>query len=146
MKNVITHSEKETFNLARDLAGSFKGGEVVGLSGNLGAGKTIFAKGLARGLGIKKTVNSPTFNIMKIYDIPKKAKLTLRFFCHIDAYRINASDLINLGAEDYFERKDTVIVVEWSKKIIKILPEKTIRIMIKPIKGGAERSISISGL
>ena len=125
MKQIITVSEKQTFALAKKFTKRFKGGEIIGLVGELGAGKTVFVKGLASGLGIKKTVNSPTFVLMKIYKI-KNAKLKVKNLCHIDAYRVKtAKEIALLGAREYFNRPDTVTVIEWADKIKKILPKKT---------------------
>ena len=99
------------------------GGQILGLTGNLGAGKTIFTKGLALGLGIKKNITSPTFVLMKVY--PTKHQ-QIKFLVHIDAYRIkSAHDLIAIGADEYFKRADTITVIEWADKIKKILPKKT---------------------
>lgn len=133
MAQIKTNSEKETFELGFKVAQSFKGGEIIGLIGNLGAGKTVFTKGIAKGLGIKKVVNSPTFVIMKTYEIKSKL-LKINCFVHIDAYRLkSASDLIAIGAKEYFKRNDAVVIIEWANKIKKILPQKTkfIKINIK---------------
>lgn len=124
----ITDSEKETFNFAKKFAKRLKGGEIIGLTGDLGAGKTVFAKGLAAGLGVKKNITSPTFVLMKIYTIknirPRRTKI--KILCHIDAYRLKTpQDLIAIGAEEYFNRPDAVTVIEWADKIKKILPKKT---------------------
>jgi tRNA threonylcarbamoyladenosine biosynthesis protein TsaE len=121
----ITNSEKETFNFAKKFAKRLKGGEIIGLTGDLGAGKTVFAKGLAAGLGVKKNITSPTFVLMKIYEI-KKPCSKIKILCHIDAYRLKTpQDLIAIGAEEYFNRPDAVTVIEWADKIKKILPKKT---------------------
>ena len=121
MQKHVTNSEKETFNLAKKLAKEFKGGEVIGLEGNLGAGKTVFVKGLAAGLGIKEVVNSPTFVLMKVYNI-ENLKFKIVNLVHVDAYRINDSqELIGIGLEDYMGRKDTVTVIEWADKVKDIL-------------------------
>ena len=123
--NKITNSEKQTFDLAKKFAKTLKGGEIIGLIGNLGAGKTIFAKGLAAGLGIKQIVNSPTFVLMKVYPI-RNPKSEIRNLIHIDAYRIKSEqDIIAIGAEEYFKRQDVITVIEWADKIKKILPKKT---------------------
>jgi tRNA threonylcarbamoyladenosine biosynthesis protein TsaE len=111
---IITKTEQETFEFAKEFAKSLKGGEVLGLSGDLGAGKTVFAKGLAAGLNVKETVTSPTFVIMKIYpaDLGKIKK-----FVHIDAYRIKGNDIYHLGGNDYLGRPDTVSLVEWVENV-----------------------------
>jgi len=121
----ITKSENETFEFAREYAHNLKGGEVIGLSGDLGAGKTVFTKGLAAGLNIKQTVTSPTFVIMKIYG-GKKIKLV-----HIDAYRLESErDLEAIGAAEYFGGKNTVVVIEWAEKIKNFLPSSTFYVKI----------------
>lgn len=117
-------SEKQTFNFAKKFSKKLTGGETLGLIGDLGAGKTIFAKGLAAGLGIKKNITSPTFVLMKIYPVTKHKRIKL--LIHLDAYRIkSAQDLIAIGANEYFGRSDTVTVIEWADKIKPILPGKT---------------------
>lgn len=132
----IANSEKETFNFAKKFAKRLKGGEIIGLIGDLGAGKTVFIKGLAAGLGIKKNITSPTFVLMKVYQtkyprLPKpgdggQAISSIQYLIHIDAYRLKTpEDLIAIGAEEYFNRPDTVTVIEWADKIKKILPKKT---------------------
>ena len=111
----ITTSERQTFNLAIDFAKQLNGGEVIGLVGDLGAGKTVFTQGLAAGLGVRQNITSPTFVLMKVYNI--KGGTEIRKFCHIDAYRINtAHDLTAIGAEGYFYAPDTVTIIEWADK------------------------------
>ena len=122
----ITSSAKETFNFAKAYAKKLRGGEVIGLIGELGAGKTVFTKGLAAGLGVKQTVNSPTFVLMKIYEAESYKVCKVKKLCHIDAYRIKVGrDILAIGAEEYFNRPDTVTVIEWADKIKKILPRRT---------------------
>jgi len=117
-------SEKQTFNFAKNFSKKLTDGAVIGLVGNLGAGKTIFTKGLAAGLGIKKNITSPTFVLMKIYKVSEQNKI--KNLVHIDAYRIkSACDLTAIGADEYFNRTDTITVIEWASKIKKILPKKT---------------------
>lgn len=141
MEKITTKNEKETFVFGADLAKKLKGGEVLALYGDLGAGKTKFLQGLAKGLGVKNKVNSPTFNILKIYKI--KGHKTINTFCHIDAYRLSSEkDLIALGIEEYFQDKNTVTAIEWAEKIKKILPKKTIAIDIKHLSE-EERIIKI---
>ena len=104
-------SEKETFDLAKKLAQSFRGKEVVLLTGELGAGKTVFAKGVAAGLDLEDVhqVHSPSFTLVNIY----QAKYTI---FHIDLYRLwNQSEIENLGWEDYLD--EGVIIVEWGERL-----------------------------
>ena len=138
---IITNSEKETFKFAEKFAKTLKGGEIIGLIGDLGAGKTVFAKGLAVGLGIKDTITSPTFVLMKIYQI-RDPRSAIRNLVHIDAYRAkNPQDIIAIGAEEYFQRSDTVATIEWADKIKIILPSKTKFIKIK-LSGNNNRIIN----
>jgi len=121
--NIITNNEEETFAFAKKFAETLEGGEIIGLIGDLGAGKTVFTKGLAAGLGIKNNVNSPTFVLMKVY----KAKGKIKTLVHIDAYRLqNMADLVAIGAEDYFNRNDTITVIEWIDKIQSELPDNNL--------------------
>jgi len=126
MNTFISHNEKETLNFGKKLVKAFKGGEIIALSGDLGAGKTKLSQGIALGLGVKKKVNSPTFVIVKKY--PGRKTLI-----HIDAYRLRgADDLINIGWKDFID-PDTIILIEWPERIKKILPAKTVWITIKSL-------------
>ena len=121
---ITTKSEKETINLAKKYAKKLKGGEIIGLVGDLGAGKTIFTKGLANGLGVKQMVNSPTFVLMKIYKCHNHK--TIKQLVHIDAYRVKSkNDIVAIGALEYFNDKDTITVIEWADKIKSLLTKKT---------------------
>ncbi len=127
MKSIITNSEQETFDFAKKFAESLKGGEVIALEGDLGAGKTVFTKGLAEGLGVKRTVTSPTFVVMKVYDVIEQ-KFGIKKLVHIDAYRLDSvQSAKTIGAEEYFGSPDTVTVIEWPEKIKNALPHKLIR-------------------
>jgi tRNA threonylcarbamoyladenosine biosynthesis protein TsaE len=146
MKNGIkTKNEAETLNLGKDLARQFKGGEVVALSGDLGAGKTIFTKGLAQGLGYKKVITSPTFVLMKVYNPDNAA---VKNFVHVDCYRIDGEDdLYGIGFNDYLGRSDTVVAIEWAEKIKGLLKKtkgKVINVKIKSGREDLERFVEIS--
>ncbi|MGD2245542.1 MAG: tRNA (adenosine(37)-N6)-threonylcarbamoyltransferase complex ATPase subunit type 1 TsaE [Candidatus Aminicenantes bacterium] len=107
----VTNSERETFLLAKNLSQGFKGDEVVFLEGELGTGKTVFAKGLAAGLGLKDfhQVCSPSYTLVNIY----QARFPIY---HIDLYRLEKnSEIMDLGWEDYLGQG--VIIVEWAEKI-----------------------------
>ena len=104
-----SHSEQETEALAQELAGQLKAGEVLALEGDLGAGKTAFTRGLARGLGYAGRVQSPTFTIVNEYE---GGRLPL---FHFDLYRLGSpEELFDIGWEDYLERGG-VCAVEWSQ-------------------------------
>jgi tRNA threonylcarbamoyladenosine biosynthesis protein TsaE len=139
VKNLkIVHTtalENETFELAKKLAESFQGREVVLLTGELGAGKTVFAKGIAAGLGLEDVdhVCSPSFTLVNIY----QAKCPV---FHIDLYRLEKnSEIEDLGWEDYLDRG--VVIVEWAEKLkmeveaikisIEVLDDETRKITIE---------------
>lgn len=122
-KKIITSSEEETLGLAKDFAKKLKGGEVLALIGDLGSGKTVFARGLARGLGIDKPITSPTFVLQKQYEIPTNYKLQATTLIHIDAYRLqNGKDLEAIGVQDYFNDENSIVVIEWADRVKDILP------------------------
>jgi len=141
MKPIITKNEKETFNLGRELGKKCHGGEVFILNGDLGAGKTRLLQGLAQGLGVKAKVNSPTFNIIKVYSIKGAAgNKRVKVFCHIDTYRLrSAHDLIFLGVEEFFSDPGTVTAIEWGEKIKEIWPKKALIISIKALNENSRR-------
>lgn len=135
MNTFISHNEKETLSFGKKLGQSLKGGEIIALSGDLGAGKTKLSQGIALGLGVKKKLNSPTFVIVKKYPGHKT-------LIHIDAYRLNgADDLINIGWEDFIN-PETVILIEWPERIKKILPVKTVWITIKSLGENSRKIIT----
>ena len=126
-------------NFAFEVAKDLRGGEVLALQGDLGAGKTTFTKGLAEALKVNETITSPTFVILKSYDailpsthlqgVLEKVKLV-----HIDAYRCDSiEDIKSVGIEDYLGRDDVIMVVEWPEKIQELLPEDTINIVFKSV-------------
>jgi len=119
---IRSHSEKETRAAAETLARGFRGDEVVFLVGELGAGKTVFAKGIAAGLGLEDIgqVCSPTFTLMNVY----QARVPMY---HLDLYRLGTTpEIRDLGFEDYIG--DGVIVVEWAEKIDFPMPAIKVRI------------------
>lgn len=120
IERTVSTSE-ETMELAKEMAKRLKPGDVIALEGDLGAGKTTFTKGIAQGLEISRTVNSPTFTIIKEYD----GKIPL---FHMDVYRIKDS-FEDLGLDEYFEG-DGVSVVEWAHLIKDQLPSDLLTIYL----------------
>ncbi|WP_042353110.1 tRNA (adenosine(37)-N6)-threonylcarbamoyltransferase complex ATPase subunit type 1 TsaE [Bacillus massiliigorillae] len=118
---VLTHHADETSAIAFKLGELVSKGSVITLEGDLGAGKTTFTKGLAKGLGVTKNVNSPTFTIIKEY----KGRLPLY---HMDVYRIE-DEFEDLGFHEYFEGEG-VTVVEWAHLIQDQLPKELLSIQI----------------
>lgn len=144
MKQIITKSEAQTLALGKKLASHLKGGEVIALVGDLGAGKTVLARGLARGLGIKSTINSPTFVLMKVYKI-KNRKLKIRNFIHVDAYRLSSGqELVDIGIFDWLGRQDSVVLIEWAERVKDILSKKKIKICLRVVSP-QKRTIKIQG-
>ena len=119
----LTHSKEETMQLAKSMADKLPNGITLTFSGDLGAGKTTFVRGLAEGLGITEVVQSPTFNIMKIYF---KAKRPL---IHIDAYRLADIDT-DIGLDEYIGYETGITVIEWPMYIEKLIPDFSIEVEI----------------
>lgn len=114
---------------------------IVGLYGDLGAGKTHFVKAVASELGVKTKVNSPTFVLMKRYSLGKTTRV-FKNFIHIDAYRLkNEKEILNLGFKDLINNPENIIFIEWAENIKKALPKKYLKIKIKHLEG-EEREIS----
>ena len=132
-----TKSAKETQELAKKLSKRLKGGEVLALTGDLGSGKTTFVQGLAKGLGVKENITSPTFILLNLHQAKKGLKLA-----HFDLYRLDtAKDLESIGAGDYLHKKKIISVIEWAEKIKKILPDKTIWIKFEHIDENSRKII-----
>jgi tRNA threonylcarbamoyladenosine biosynthesis protein TsaE len=131
-----TRSAEETKQLAKEIASLLKKGDVVSLSGALGTGKTVFAQGIAEGLGIKDHVTSPSFTLIKEYhnSLP---------LYHFDIYRLTtASELIDLGYEEYFYGEG-ISVIEWGEKIKELLPEDHLEVKITRLGEESFRRIEI---
>ena len=119
------HSPAETRAIGAMLGREASAGEIVCLNGDLGAGKTVFAKGFAEGLGVSEEVVSPTFTILRIYD---DGRLPL---FHFDVYRIEEPEEMNeIGYEEYFFG-DGVTLIEWPALIAELIPSSAIRILIE---------------
>ena len=139
MFDYISKSVNDTEQLGARLAANLVPGDVLAFFGDLGAGKTAFTRGLAKGLGITDTVNSPTFSIVHEYE----GKIPL---FHFDMYRVNSWDgLYSTGFFDYLEMGG-IIAIEWSENIENVLPEGYIRIEISRTDGDEnQRRITITG-
>ncbi|MFC1598640.1 tRNA (adenosine(37)-N6)-threonylcarbamoyltransferase complex ATPase subunit type 1 TsaE [Patescibacteria group bacterium] len=146
MKRYISKTEEQTYQIAAKLASKLKGGEIIALQGDLGAGKTIFTKGLAKALGMKNQITSPTFVLMKVYPIGHKPS-AISQFVHIDCYRLDdAQELFYLGIEEYLNKKDTIVVIEWADKIKPYLKEFKNIFWLKIAINQEKRSFEINKL
>ena len=136
---IETTSAEETFALGEKIGRECEPGQVFTLIGDLGVGKTVFTQGVAKGLGIKEPVNSPTFTIVQEYE---EGRLP---FYHFDVYRIgDVEEMEEIGYEDYFY-SDGICLIEWANLIEEILPEKYWQITIaKDLQKGFDyRKITI---
>ena len=121
-----SHSEDDTYCLGRDFGQSLCGGEIILLNGELGAGKTVFVRGIANALGIKESITSPTFTLMNCY---QGTKINL---CHIDAYRLKSGmEAYEAGLTEYFGLKNTVCCIEWSKNIADAIVGNIIKVTMR---------------
>lgn len=134
MYTLITRSAAETQAVAEKLATLVKPGTVITLNGDLGAGKTTFTQGFAKGLGVTRNVNSPTFTIMKQY----QGRLPLY---HMDVYRLEDTG-DDIGLEEYING-DGVAIIEWSNLIESSLPAERLGIMIERT-GDEERQLTFA--
>lgn len=127
-KSIITSSFKETQELGKKFAESLNGGAVIALRGDLGSGKTTFVQGLAQGLGVTQRIISPTFIIMRTYNVIKSSShQAIKSFYHVDLYRIETgSDVEGLGLLELMHDPQNVIVIEWPEKIEQLLPSTCI--------------------
>lgn len=108
---------KEMSMFTKSFSKQLKGGDILALSGELGSGKTAFVKALARAVGIKKTVTSPTFVVMNVYTFPKRYHNAIQL-CHIDAYRLKSvKDLEILGAQEYIGDSTIITAIEWPEQV-----------------------------
>lgn len=132
-----TTSPKETQKLAQQLAKDLHPGDVIALYGNLGAGKTVFVQGLAKGLKIKRNITSPTFVFMRSY--PFVYKKNSAVFYHLDLYRgEDKTDFKSLGLQEIFTG-DSIVVLEWAEKIKSSLPKKRIDVVIENLNEKTRR-------
>ena len=126
---MISKSIKETKEIAKIFLDKIlrnnkkqKDALVVALSGDLGAGKTVFTQAIGKHLGIKHKITSPTFVIMKKYPIGKT--YGVKFLIHIDAYRLkNEKELLNLGWKEIINNKDHLVFIEWPENVLKVIPK-----------------------
>ena len=140
----ISNNLEDTIEFAYNLAKNSKAGSIYCLEGDLGVGKTIIAKGMGRFFNLKENITSPTFTILKTYNLDNKS---IKRFYHFDLYRINNIDeLINIGFEECINDKDAIILIEWPEIAYELLPKSIIRINISKSNNNSEcfREISIS--
>lgn len=136
---IVTNSPAETEALGERIASCLSGGEVLALFGPMGMGKTAFTRGIARGLGVRGEVSSPTFALVHEHEgtVP---------LYHFDMYRVTSwDDLYSTGFFDYLE-SDGVLVIEWSENIEGALPENAVKITVSSGETENQRIFEIEGL
>jgi len=138
VERALTRSTDETLELAGSVGELLRAGDVVSLVGDLGAGKTVFARGVARALGVTEPVVSPSFTIVREYE----GRMPL---VHVDVYRIDTvQELYDLGFEE-FVRDDGVTLVEWGDMIDGLLPGDRLDVRLTPGATDDERVVEIEG-
>lgn len=136
----VSKSSQETQKLAQILAKEIIKNPrpktraiIIGLEGELGAGKTTFVKGFAKGLGVKDKIFSPTFVLMKVYNFRPKEN-GAKFLFHFDCYRLkDHKDFVLLGVKEFLEDPRNIILVEWSDRVEKVLPARYVKVHIDHI-------------
>lgn len=135
---IISRSEAETEAFAEKLAGTLPPGTVLTLDGDLGAGKTVFSRGFARGLKITEPVSSPTYTIIQEYSLPAGGMLY-----HLDLYRIsNSASALAFGVDEFLDDPESYALIEWPERIADILPPDRIQVRIRHLSD-CEREISV---
>lgn len=131
---IITKTGQDTSRLGESLGPDFKDCRLIALWGDLGSGKTTFVQGLAKSLGIKKRITSPTFLIAKPYILSED-----KYFWHVDLYRISKTNLDELGLSEVLANPNNLTVIEWPEIIEDQLPKKRIDIYFKKLKGNGRK-------
>ena len=137
---ITTKSAKETSEFGEKFAADLntKGPMIIALTGDLGSGKTTFVKGLAKGLGITQKILSPTFILMRQYDLKVKG------FYHVDLYRLESDiekEMRNLGVDDLWSNKENIIAIEWAEKAKDFIPKNAVWITFENIGKGKRKII-----
>lgn len=141
-RHITTKSAEETQALGKQLAGEILPGTLLCLVGDLGAGKTTLVQGLLEGLGAERPYVSPTFVIMKQYDLVTPSVTNIRRVYHADAYRVQEKDFTEIGFAEWCADEDGLVILEWPERIVTLLPENRIDITITSLSE-TEREIKI---
>ena len=139
-EELLSRSEEETEKFAAKLAARLVPGQAVLLRGDLGAGKTVFSRGFARGLGCEDTLSSPTYTIVQEYMLPGGTRLY-----HMDLYRIaDAGSALGFGVDEFLDDPKAYKLIEWPERIESLLPEGCITVEIAHV-GDGERLLRVRG-
>jgi len=137
-----THSAEETREIGKNFARTLNPGTLICFEGDLGAGKTTFIQGLLEELGAEKPFVSPTFILMKQYEIASPTESGIKFIYHADAYRLGSKEFREIGFEEWIIDPQGVILLEWPERIAELLPEKYTTVKIESVSE-TERKIEI---
>ncbi len=137
-----THSAEETRAFGKKLAGEIVPGTTLCLQGDLGAGKTTLVQGLLESLGAERPYVSPTFVIMKQYDLPAPSATGIRRIYHADAYRVEEKDFREIGFAEWCADDEGLVILEWPERISNMLPQKRIDVTLQSLSE-TEREISL---
>ena len=143
-KTLLNLNDTKVFakSFSNKLKANKNGATVVGLVGDLGSGKTTFVKALARALGIRGRVSSPTFIIIKRFGL--SAKTGFKNLYHLDCYRVSSKELVKLGFKEALKDKENLMVIEWADRIKSIMPKNSIWMKFSHPKYGRGRILEIN--
>ena len=144
-KTFVSRSPRETQRFAGTLIHALvargRGPIILALSGNLGSGKTTFLQGLARALGVREKVKSPTFVLAQWYELDKRLR-PFRHFVHVDVYRLGSPrEAAHFGLRDLLRDRDAIIAIEWADRVRTLIPKNAVRISFRHGKRPHERVI-----
>ncbi len=143
VKNVVSSSMEETQQVAANILKQLRGRHTLALFGDLGSGKTVFVQGLARALGVKETVNSPTFTLIKEYPLNQgTGQAPFARLIHADLYRLSENEAGNLGLSDYLNDRRSLVVIEWADRLNPNAVDSAVKIQFKYLDG-QKRQLSI---
>lgn len=139
----ITKTADETQEFGKDFAKKIKAGDSIALHGDLGSGKTTFTQGVAKGLGIKMRIISPTFIVVRTYALSNHTSGATHFY-HIDLYRVESKkEIKGLGLEEILSDKKAIVIIEWAEKLGKLRSQKRVDMRFSYLHG-IERKITIT--
>lgn len=138
MLDLISLSAEQTRDIGVRIGQALRAGDVVLLHGDLGAGKTTLAQGIARGLGILDSLQSPTFTLINEHQVPRQSEGTFRLY-HLDLYRLDVGDLDEIGFDDYLAPIDGISLIEWPERAEARLPPSCLLIALRPEGEGRRR-------
>lgn len=137
MKLITTTAPADSLALAAKLASKLTAPAFIELTGDLGAGKSVMARGIARGLGVQRSVPSPTFTIARVYPLPAGQELI-----HFDFYRVGSTDIVATELAEVITDPDTIVMVEWGQNVADVLPAKRLVVKLE-YAGETERRITL---